>query len=121
MTLEVIHADERDALTLRQTLRGHEPHDERADQSRPIRHGDRRNIRPSHVSFFKGFFNEWNQRDGVIATGDFGNNAPVRLMLEILACRNDGMNPAAAFDDGDGGVITAGFNGKHTIHLTSFR
>ena len=56
---------------------------------------------------------------GVIASRNLGHDATENLVHLILVSRNDVANESVRAHDGDGGIITTGFNGENCLEIHS--
>ena len=84
VAVQVVHGHEREAPPPRERLRRRQPHQERADQARPARHGDARNTLEVGARLPQGLADDRHHELQVTARGDLGDDAAIaRVQLGL--------------------------------------
>jgi len=114
MAFQMVDADDGNIAHGGNGLGRHDADQHAADQPRPGRHGNGGKVIERDARRVQRFFHHMVDVVQMRAGGNFGHNAAIGFML-LLAEDEIGQNLPPARHDGDGGLITAGFNPQHDV------
>ncbi len=112
MPLQVVHAHQRQACTEGDALGGVQPDHQRPGQAGAARGGDGVDIFQGQMGFGKGFFDDRQDGQDMLAAGHFRVNAAVAGVDVHLRGDGRSQQDAPVFEHGRGRLIAGGFDGE---------
>ncbi len=116
MAFQVVHRHQRKRPAIGDGFGDRDPNQQRPDQPRPRRHGDRADIGQRHPGIRQGAVDDRSDDLDVPSRGQFRHDPAVRRVHLDLGSHHRAADDPTALENGGGGLIAGRFDAKDQMH-----